>query len=207
MKYITTSLLSSFKYWQESEKPIDEFMNTLNKIKTPTTEAMQRGIDFENDIQQHCIEFKNEILNENDKISSEYANCIYKITNIVKGGLWQCKVQKEIKINNQDFMLFGYADVIKENAIYDIKTTAVYELGKYNTSTQHLIYMYCTGIKNFEYLIAQGGETLENFYRESYSMQDDCESKIRQKISEFLSFLDNCEEAKIAYNNNWDFNK
>lgn len=203
MKYITTSLLSSFKYFVELDKPLEEFISYLNKVRTPTTEAMKRGIDFEESVESYTKGIKT----DNENLSECHKELVYRIGDIVQGGLWQQKVSKPIIVNNKEFMLYGYADVIKENTIYDIKTTKVYDLGKYNTSTQHLIYMYCTGIKNFEYLIAQGGDILENFYRESYQLNSDCEQKIKERIQEFLSFLDNCEEAKNTYNKNWEYSK
>lgn len=199
MQYITTSLLSSFKYWKESEKPIEEFLDCLRKIRTPPTEAMQRGIDFEDTIKA----ISDGVITD----TNNYKKVFIDISNIVKGGLWQQVVKKTIKVNGQELMLYGKADVIKGNTIYDIKTTKVYQLGKYNTSTQHLIYMYCTGIKNFEYLIAQGGVNLENFYRESYNMKSDNEIKLRGIIAEFLGFLDNYKEAKKIYFEKWKYNK
>lgn len=199
MNYITHSLLSSFQYWKESEKPLEEFMLTLKKVRTTPTPAMQRGIDFEDDVRALC----DNVLMVSEEQNPSYTDLLKTIGNVVKGGLWQQEVKRTIEVDGKTFLLFGYADVIKRNKIIDVKTTSSYEVGKYNKSTQHLIYMYCTDIPNFDYLIAQGGVTLENFYKESYAMQDDCESKIKERISEFLNFLENCPEAKEAYYTNW----
>ena len=51
---MTHSLLSSWLYMMESQyesadrNPMDEFLTVLRREPAPTSEAMQKGIDFEN---------------------------------------------------------------------------------------------------------------------------------------------------------------
>ena len=54
--------------------------------------------------------------------------------------------------------LYGYADYVRENKVYDLKTTKRYDFGKYEKKWQKHVYPYCfivngkcTDIKEFEY--------------------------------------------------------
>jgi hypothetical protein len=125
-----------------------------------------------------------------------------KIGNICENGSWQVRVKKEIEINNIKFLLYGKCDVIKEDWIYDIKTTKSYDIGKYQDSSQHLLYMYCGDFKKFSYLIAQGGKELTEFYKEDY-FYNDTKQQLITKINEFLGFLENDKEAKDLYYDKW----
>ena len=68
--------------------------------------------------------------------------------------------------------MYGIADVIRRNTIFDIKRVNYYDIGKYEGSIQHLIYMYATGIPNFEYVISDGQEVyVETYHWESKSLE------------------------------------
>jgi hypothetical protein len=161
--YITPTLLSSFEYYFNSDfeeteeeedgksetnlkdKVFNDFLNTLRKIKTPPPEAIIRGINFENDVRIYAETGLLPSIDDNNK--ENRIEAIQTIGNIVKGGLWQVVLQKEITLNNRKlgldnttFLLYGKADVIKENIIYDVKTTSSYDIGKYTNSPQHLLY-------------------------------------------------------------------
>ena len=56
---ITASLYNAYRYYAESSfegtpesdlKARQDFLNVLNKVPVPRTEAIQKGIDFENEI-------------------------------------------------------------------------------------------------------------------------------------------------------------
>jgi len=204
MKYlITPSLLGSFLYYKNSqeeweEKALQDLLKSIRKEKSPTTEAQQRGIDFKESIRLYSEKRDVEYLNSKYDLDTNVV--IERISNIVCFGLWQQAVKKDINVRNQDFLLYDKCDVIKEDTIYNIKTPSSYEIGKYNGSMQHLIYMHCTDIHNFSYLIC---ENLKEYYREDYNYNKDSEDKIKECINEFLSFLDTCEEAKKEYFEKW----
>jgi hypothetical protein len=117
----------------------------------------------------------------------------------VKDGLWQQTCKKELKIGNQEFLLYGKMDVIKRDTIYDIKYTSNYELGKFLGSAQHLIYLYCTGLPKFKYLISNG----KDFWIEDYFNNVNIEYYIKNKINNFLSYLENDNEAKNLFETKW----
>lgn len=199
---ITTSLLNSFHwYLKESFTKTEaeqrqEFLQTLRREKTEPNEAMQMGIDFENNIKQICDEnlFDSEI-----EVIDSIPQCELEIADIVKNGLWQQTVKKDLKIGNSEFLLYGRTDVIKRDTIFDIKFTSNYELGKFQDSSQHLIYLYCSDLPKFSYLISDG----KDWWREDYFNHAGIGGEIKSKVSEFLDYLEGDKEAKELYFNNW----
>jgi len=196
---ITPTLINSYQYYIEDEfkSPADsraDFLKTLSKEKFEPNQAMQKGIDFENDIKAKC---DNILLDKKENI--DYEVICNDIATIVKDGLWQETCKKELKIGNQEFLLYGKMDVIKRDTIYDIKYTSNYELGKFLGSAQHLIYLYCTGLPKFKYLISNG----KDFWIEDYFNNVNIENKIKNKINDFLSYLENDSEAKNLFETKW----
>lgn len=198
---ITPSLLNSYQYYIQDEfkSPADsraDFLKTLAKVKTETTPAQQKGIDFENDINQLT---NNLVSTLNDK-SQEYIRCVINIANIVNSGLWQQTCKKELKIGNQEFLLYGRTDVIKRDTIYDIKFTSNYELGKFYNSSQHRIYLYCLGLPKFQYLISDGKE----YWIEDYHSHEGIEDELKGMIGNFMGYLENDKEAKQMFLTKWE---
>ena len=196
---ITPTLINSFQYYIDDEfkSPADsraDFLKTLSKEKFEPNQAMQKGIDFENDIKAKC---DNILLDKKENI--DYEVICNDIATIVKNGLWQQTCKKELQIGNQEFLLYGKMDVIKRDTIYDIKYTSNYELGKFLGSAQHLIYLYCTGLPKFKYLISNG----KDFWIEDYFNSVNIENKIKNKINNFLSYLENDNEAKNLFETKW----
>ena len=196
---ITPSLLNNFSYYLQDEfkSPADsraDFLKTLSREKFEPNEAMAKGIFFEDSVNDFCkgalkIEVKEPC----------YWDCVKSIGDIVKGGLWQQSVKKEITVGNQEFLLYGRTDVIKRDTVYDIKFTGNYELGKFLGSSQHLIYLYCTGLPNFSYLISDG----KDWSREDYVNDGTVENRIKSMISDFMSYLENDLEAKEMFITKW----
>ena len=51
INYISPSLLNSWLYCTNNENAdIQEFIDYLNRIEKPTTEAQQKGLDFEDEV-------------------------------------------------------------------------------------------------------------------------------------------------------------
>ena len=227
---ITPSLLNSYQYYIQDEfkSPADsraDFLKTLSREKFEPNKAMQKGIDFENDIKFYCdfgvfrgmgktiditeldtrddyekhIFYKKPIVKHNSP-EFEIDYIIKDIGNIVKGGLWQESVKKELKIGNTEFLLYGKIDVLKRDTIYDIKFTSNYELGKFMDSSQHRIYLYCLGLPKFQYLISDGKE----YWTEDYHNHEGIEDELKGMISDFMEYLENDKEAKEMFLIKWE---
>ena len=196
---ITPTLLNSFQYYIQDEykSPADsraDFLKTLSRERFEPNEAMQKGIDFENEIKTIADKFI-ELKIEDYEAKSN----LFKIADIVKGGLWQQTCKKDLTIGNQEFLLYGKCDVVKRNTIYDIKYTSNYEVGKFLDSAQHLIYLYCLDLPKFQYLVSDG----EEYWVEDYYNHAGIEDEIKSKINDFLSYLENDKEAKEMFFTKW----
>lgn len=199
---ITPTLLNSFAFYTQEieykseEEQRQEFLQTLKRVKSEPTEAMQRGIDFENAVNFYSQDHSHQ---SEDTCKLLCSNVIFDLAQIVKNGFWQQVVKKDIIVGNQEFLLYGKCDVIKANTIYDIKFTSNYDIGKYLNSSQHLIYLYCSGLSKFQYLISDG----KSYWIEDYYNDSNIENNIKSKINEFIGYLENDEQAKTIYFENW----
>ena len=187
---ITPSLYNAYRWYlvpretEEQEAAAKaEFLNTLNKIYTPPTPAIQKGIDFENEIHAVC-----------DGGTSEDP-CVNEIAEQCKGGYWQQVLQKRVG----NYLLYGKADVINGDKIIDIKYTGSYELNKFEPSIQHLLYMECTPISKFDYLISNR----KDVWKESYTKQPDNLETLLSRIDEMVAFIKSVPEFNEAFERNW----
>ena len=196
MKYlITSSLLDSFDYMKTcpypyQEKAMEDFIAMIQRKPRPTSDACQRGIDFENHICQNCNKMNDEDFATysewywQDKGCKDVENAEWVSTSIARdcrGGNQQVPVMKDIMVGENEYHLFGYADVIQPDRIIDIKTTARYKgEDAYRNRSQHLIYAVCTGIRTFDYLVAE--------FKGKYPV-DLHEIRIEQNLEESEKFL------------------
>lgn len=170
MKYlITSSLLDSFdwlqncpKSWQK--KAISDFVGMLRREKRPTSPECQRGIDFEDLVCRSGYtdnDFVNYItkLYETSGLVGEKLDKAIEVTYTIYEhcvcGEQQKKLMKDIIVDNKEYHLFGYADIVLPHIIYDIKTTTHFKGDEaYLKRSQHRIYSICSGLDEFEYLVA-----------------------------------------------------
>lgn len=183
---MTHSLLSSWMYAMK-ENPYEdmttekdsyaEFLTVLNREPTPTTEAMQKGIDFENLVA--------DIASGGGDRTHYWYEAASKVASIVKGGLLQYRVSREIKVRGTKLVFYGRLDALKAGTIYDIKYSGSYESGKFIDSTQHPTYLELVPeAKQFSYLVSNGSYVWTETYR-----RDETPSII-PTIEDFLDWLD-----------------
>lgn len=186
MKTVTPTLINSWRRYMDSEYDNrKDFLNMLAKVRTEPNKSMSKGIALENIIRAYSEEWLEIGLTEN----------LAELAKYCEGGIWQERVEKKLG----DILLYGVIDVISGNTLYDIKYTANYEIGKYNDSIQHLIYMYCAEINNFGYLISD----FKYFWKEDYSCPNGIEDILKDRIHDFFSYLETDKEAKNLYNQFW----
>lgn len=152
-----------------------DIMPSLRRDEIETNKAMLDGIEFE----KRAI---------NGEIS--------ELKELVNGGLYQEKLYKKC----EGYVLFGFADLIKGLKIYDFKFVKNYEIGKYRNAVQHLIYMYCADIDEFEYIIGTKDDFI--FY-EYYSRNDEELIKI---VNQFDRWLDKTGNREL-YNKNYSLER
>jgi len=195
MYYITPTLHNAVYWFTRLDKPMDELIDCLNKVKTPPNEAMQKGIQFEEDIMAY----------QNGRYIGEVSDCsdmIAKVSDIIgENPLWQETVFAPMLTSCGEVMTYGKADAVNKDWVFDIKYSKSYETGKYASSIQHLIYMHATGIEQFAYLIG----TPNRFYREDYFLDDAAEDRLQSECDDLMRFIMNTDELRQPFKNNWQW--
>lgn len=202
---MTHSLLYSWLYAMKDSPYEDattekdayaEFLQTLRREPTPTTKAMQAGIDFE-DLVTKVLQgdgiaaYHKENRNTGDLEKELYPVVEHPwyegandVAGIIRGAQLQHKVSKEIVVDGMTLLLYGRLDALKAGTIYDIKFSPKYERGKYIESTQHPTYLeLIPEAQRFIYLVSNG--TL--VWTEPYERADT--PSIYPTISTFLAWL------------------
>lgn len=183
---MTHSLLSAWLYAMK-ENPYEdmtterdsyaEFLSPLKREPIPVSEAMQKGIDFENLV--------TDIVRGGGDKTHYWYEAAYKVAGIVKGGLLQYSTSREITVRNRRILLYGRLDALKAGTIYDIKYSGSYDVGKYIDSTQHPTYFELVPeAKYFTYLVSNGTNVWPETYR-----RDETPSII-PVIEDFFDWLD-----------------
>lgn len=193
MYRLSASLLDSFDYFlsiedeEQSRQKRDELIAYLRGEKT-TSEAMQKGLDFEQAVMLCAMGHEPDVKDE------RYKSCVIEIARQVRGSVYQYHVERRF----DNVILHGYMDFLNRNRVDDLKTTSSYEVGKYRNRSQHRIYLYCLQpekIVDFRYIITD----FRNIYYEDYQWNPSFEDDLRTSINRFFDYLDNDTEMKQAY--------
>ena len=189
---LTPSLWSSWNYYKEDEDAqYQNLLDTLNLVIKPPTEAMQRGIDFENEV-------RGVQLAEQSQLESLAITC----ADVIQEMLYQQRVFKELIIDGQPYIVSGIIDWLGRDQIIDLKWTGKYEWGKYLTGNiGHLAYTYCTGIPDFKYLVCDGSAVYHEDYSASSEMSN--AAALIEKFSAMLADIHRIPEFREAYLTKW----
>lgn len=191
---ITPSLHQSFRYHMEDDEATkDNLLNTLNKVRFETTDAQKKGNDFERDVIARCA---------GQSIASKdesWIKCVEETATYVVGALQQERVMSHLIINDIPVLIYGKADFIKRDRGYDTKFTGVYEVGKFTRSIQHAVYMACSGLPNFSYLITDG----RSVWKEDYCLTLGMIQNMVGEIADMLNVFQRDPVLWAAFTNNW----
>lgn len=195
---MTHSLLYSWLYAMKENpyedattesSPFDDFLKVLNREPTVPTDAMIKGINFENLV--------TDIINSRADNSDKWYASASKIADIIKGGRLQFKASKVMDVKGLTLVLYGRLDALKAGVIYDIKFSGSYDVGKYYNSTQHPMYFeLIPEADEFTYLVSNGSYVWPETYR-----RDETQSII-PIISDFFDFLD-AQGLMSTYKEKW----
>ena len=182
---MTHSLLSSWLYTMKENPfedmtterdPMAEFMQTLRREPTSTTEAMQNGIDFE--------DLVTAVITGRAAPSAAWYTAAERVASRCAGGVLQYKARKPVEVGGMQLLLYGRLDCLKAGEIIDIKFSKGYDVGKYISSTQHPTYFeLIPEARQFTYLVSNGSAVWPETYR-----RDETPS-IFPVISDFLDWL------------------
>lgn len=176
---ITQSMLSAWLYQYNcaedaAEDAREDFLKKLRREKEEQTDAMVRGISFENAVYwilhgddypayDHCESFAKRTQEK------EFA-CILQMAKLMKGGAYQVTAYKDKRIAGENFLLMAKCDWVKAGEIYDCKRVEHYtNVGKYFESVQHPMYLeVIPSARCFKYEICDG----DDIYEERYTRED-----------------------------------
>lgn len=201
MAYLMThSLLSAWLYSMQDNPFADatqedtskeDFLRVLRREPTPTTEAMQNGIDFE-DLVTELVRGE-----QPNPAKAAWMEPAQKVAGIIRGGQLQYVATRKVVVDRTEFLLYGRLDALKAGRIYDIKFSKSYERGKYIDSTQHPMYLeLLPSAESFTYLVSNGTELWTEQYR-----RDETRS-IFPIIRDFVAYLDGTGLMPI-YREHW----
>ena len=174
---------------EERLSPYEEFLLTLRREPTPTNEAMQKGIEFEDLVTSITLGRGNE--------KNRWYAAAAEVAEIVKGGLLQYRARKEITMRGMNLLLYGRLDALKAGVEYDIKFSGSYEAGKYIDSTQHPMYLEIVPeASQFTYLVSNGSHV----WPETYTREET--PSILPVISDFFDWLETCGLMEL-YKKKW----
>ncbi len=200
---ITHSLLSAWDYATgdgAGDDSLAEFVKTLKREPKQRTQAMQAGIDFEDEVtfyaangylkcddapkMQVITAMGDTIIQDVRTYTEAERKAIIKFGKKVLGAVPQVRAESQMTINGIDFLLVGVADYLKAGIIYDTKRIGMYEYGRYVGNTQHPMYfeLFPEAVR-FDYLIFDGYQTHVETFRRT-----DCEP-IQNHIARFTRDL------------------
>lgn len=203
-RLISPTMLDSFAYYMgiededASERSRQELLNRLRGVRTPPSPAMQRGIQFEQDIcdeidgAPHDIERK--LTPKHLAIISDLAQALGEAARQVHIGHWL----------DSETLIHGYVDFLLPKIIVDTKTTASYDWGKYIGNCQHLAYLAALNrlnYRHFRYLVVlfnTAGQALGTTW-EDYYYRPQMVDELRGRCAEFFNYLTADTEMGEAY--------
>lgn len=187
MVHITKTLLESWRYCFScyegyEEEAYADFLRTLRREPSGTTEAMMNGLTFEDRVYRAAA-------GKTIRSDAKWREGALKVAEIIRGAQIQVPISKPIEVNGTTFLLKGVLDALKAGVIYDVKflnkslgSADVY--GKWLNCTQHPAYFYLVPeAREFQYVGSDG----EDIYIETY--QRDQSPDIHEIIQDFLEFL------------------
>lgn len=179
------SLLNSFSMYLREEGyekddveiqfvTFEDLINRINRVETPTTEAQQKGKDFE-DVVLGRKDIKDTIFS-------------YDVVEKAKQHLPSfCRPNVYVEVELDNTLIYGYADLIGEGRVVDIKTTSRYQFPKYLTDHQnlYLLALKDKGVFQMDYVITNFSDVFkESFYASNLDF-----STQYNEIERFKKFL------------------
>lgn len=200
---ITATILDSYKWYKEcpaswEQKAHDDLLNALNRIWTPPTPEILRGMNFERAI---CSSFGN----SREEFVEQFGEVAATFYDRCKDAKQQVVYKRDLDIGDTQYLLYGKADIVRPDRIIDIKTTARWK-GNHNYlgKRQHLLYIAASGIPKFEYIVAvfDNPESLKPTTVQEIDASlsvDEALNRITDSVVEFMDFLHGNPEFDEAY--------
>ena len=195
---IFPTLIDSYHYYLQSEMPLQDMIDRINRVPQPKTEAAARGSALNDTVDAlilgHDVYTQNgSYLAESDGMQFEFdRQLVDHLAEHFTGALTQVYTEGEISTNYGIVMLYGYVDYIVRNVAFDLKSTGRYTWPKYKDSVQWKSYLYTlkaqgAQVDTFEYVVTD----FNGIYRESYPLNERTTDLLRADVNGFLQFAYN----------------
>lgn len=172
------TLLNVFsRYLRGGGLTLQELLDTINRVPSPTTAAQERGISFE------AAVIKGEDEERFDPV------ILQKVRKLLPRPIVETQVFCQWEID--DVLFYGYVDLIGKFKAVDIKTTGSYQPQRFLFNHQNL-YLHALkrrGIKLMEYVITD----FRDVYVESYPLTHPIDKQL-EEIRQFKQFLEEHKE-------------
>lgn len=137
-------------------------MKTLYREKTEQTQAMKNGLEFERLVWECACGKKPDE-------THKWIKGVREIAKRVSAGAYQAALSTEEEIGGERYLLYGIADFVKQEIIFDVKFSSRYQSrgnpNYYLTSPQAPMYLkLLPQAEEFVYLISDGQEVFEESY-------------------------------------------
>ena len=180
MYRIYPTLLNSFALYEsqitdlQGEIMVDlgEMINRINRVKRPTTQAQQKGIDFEKAV----------VTGENEEAFKE--SVIEKARELLPA---KYKTQFYCETQYKQCKIYGYVDLVGGSRAVDLKSTRRYVPNRFALNHQNLYLLGLSkwGVKTLDYVITD----FEEVYQETYHIDSYDFTPLYQQIDNFVDFL------------------
>ena len=199
---ITQSLVSSWAYMFDcfegcEDDAQQEFLQTLRREPKENSEAMQKGIAFENAVYA-------EVAGIPRKPIDKWERGIKAVASIIRGAKVQVRASRPLEVDGTEFLVYGILDALRAGTIYDVKFSTEYlgsydAYGKYINSPQHPFYFHLIpGAREFQYLLSDGDDYyIEVYRREQTKSAAEIISEFIRSITE-MGLLDTYKEKWLA---------
>lgn len=150
-----------------------EMIDRINRVKKPTTEAQQKGIDFEKAV----------VTGDNEDLFGE--GIIEKARALLPS---KYKTQFYSEARYKNCLIYGFVDLVGGDRAVDLKSTRRYEPNRfeYNHQNLYLLGLEKYGVKTLDYVITD----FEEVYQETYSLDAYNFKPLFQQIDNFVDFLE-----------------
>ncbi len=174
---IYATMLDAFAWYKKSEADgaLEEFLGKVNRVPFEKTDAILRGMAFEDLVDDSLRLGIPEGLP--DPLTVHDTKCSLDILRTFRdrllGAVRQVYVESILPTRFGPVKVYGKVDEILRDTAFDIKTTGKYEFPKYLRNWQHPVYLEALqkeGVRRFVYLATDFREVYEEEY--SYNSAD-----------------------------------
>lgn len=166
----------------ETGEPITEqqMLDRINRVKTPLTDAMLKGIKFEEKV----------LARATGKEFSHESWEIPLIDEVIEYLPEMCITQRYVDFVYKDVMIYGFVDFKGSGMVVDLKTTSYYNFPEHEENTQTL-YLYALkhlGYKTMRYIVVNLEDRVVGL--EEYNLENYDFSRLFEWVELFKQFLE-----------------